>query len=161
MVLMLIACCILTASCSFGVPSYSKQLKFETGEKHLEINIKKYCTYEIGFSFSAQGGNEQIKDVFGDAMHINLPAVVDVFISNDDGQEIFSVIDFGGTELGYRYGPNPIQLIAGKALLKPGNYSTLIHVKSVAGDFSGFDSEFFIAGDPKTRCGKSKQEAND
>ncbi|MCB2261717.1 MAG: hypothetical protein LGR52_02065 [Candidatus Thiosymbion ectosymbiont of Robbea hypermnestra] len=147
-------CFLLVTSCSIGAPNYSKHFLFEPGEKRLEISVDKYCTYEIGISFSAKGGEHLIKDTFGGAMHVNLPAKIDIFLSNDAYQEVFSKRDFGGSELGFRYGPNPIMLIAGKAYLIPGKYTASINIKSIGRDLSDFDSDFFLAGNPKLTCKK-------
>lgn len=151
----LIACFLSVAACSFGAPSYTKQFVFEQGQKRLEIDVNQYCTYEIGISFASKRGDQSIKEFFGHARKINMPAMVDVSLLNDSGKSSFSIVDFGGTMRSYRYGPNPLKLIAGKVHLAPGKYTAVIDIKDIEKDFSDLESSFFVSGDPKVKCGKS------
>jgi hypothetical protein len=151
----ILAICFLSvAACSSGTPSHSERFSLELGKKRLEIVVNKYCTYEIGISFLAKDGGQLIKDTFGVATELKMPVLIDIVLENKDGQVVFSKIDFGGTGLGYRYGPNPVKFIAGKAYLEPGKNTVTIYVRHIDQDLSKFDTEIFVSGDPKLTCEK-------
>ncbi len=152
---LLIAFSLIGVACSTGVPSYSKQFIFEPGQQSLEIGVKKLCNYEIGIMFLSQGNDQAVKDFFGHARQIHLPALIDVSLFDNSGKSFFATVDFGGPVSGYRYGPNPLKLIVGKVYLVPGKYTAVIDIKDIEKDFSGFESSFFVSGDPKLKCGKS------
>jgi len=150
-----IAFFLAVSACSFGTPSYSKVFLFEPGKKSLEINVDQYCTYEIGVSFASEMGGQAIKSIFGHARQVRLPATVDLALFNASGKLSFSVSNVGGPMLAYRYGPNPLQLIFGKAYLEPGVYVAIIDIKLAGESLSELESKLFLAVDPKTTCKKA------
>jgi len=151
---LLIIFSLIGVACSINAPTHSKKFIFKPGQQSLEVNIKKHCTYEIGVIFLSQGNDQTVRDFFGHARQIHLPALINMYLFDDSGKNLFSTVDFGGSVSGYRYGPNPLKLIAGKVYLEPGKYTAVIDIKNIEEDFSGFESSFFVSGVPKVTCGK-------
>ncbi len=154
-----VICFLSVSACSVSAPRYSKQFKFDPGEKRLDIDVKKHCPYYVGVSFmsKAKDGDQAINKLFGTLGNINMPATVDIALLNEHGKRLFSRVDFGGVVSRYGYGPNPLRLIAGDVSLEPGKYTAMINIRGIDGDFSGFESAFFVTGDPKATCGKGNR----
>ncbi len=145
-----------------STPDYRKPFVFEQGLKRLEIEVNRSCYYYVGILFRSRAedrdGHEAIRKFFltptgGINMDIKMPALVDIFLLDEHGRHFLSIADFGGALSGWAYGPNPLKLFAGNFSLKPGKYTAMINIRDIDGDFSGFESEFFISGDPKFTCG--------
>lgn len=143
-------------ACSNGEPEHSKAFLFEGGRHKIEITVTKDCTYEVGISFSSKDG-QSIKQVFGNAREINLAALIDISLSNEAGVVEFTRTEFGGHISEFRYGPNPLKMIAGKVYLDEGKYLVELNIKEVDNNFSGLISSVFVAADPKVTCRSKKQ----
>ncbi len=152
----LVICFLSVSACSIGTPRYTKPFVFEQGQKRLEIEVDHPCAYRVGISFTskAKDGDQAIRKFFGAPGNINMPATVDISLLDEHGKRVFSRVDFGGVVSRYGYGPNPLRLIAGKVYLEPGKYTAMINIKDIDGEFSGFESAFFVSGPPKGTCGK-------
>ncbi len=157
-----VICFLSVSACSIGTPRYTKPFVFEQGLKRLEIDVDQQdCGYAVGISFTSKAegkdGGQAIRKFFGTPTRgINMPATVDISLLDEHGKRVFSRVDFGGVGLSWYYGANPLKFIANRGSLDPGKYIAMINIKDIDGDFSGFESAFFILGDPKTTC----REAN-
>jgi len=123
---------------------------------HEKLSIIQACGHEIGIEFHTKDGEEtKIKDIFGKStFQIHLPAHIRITVLNSKGEVVFENKDFKNRNLGFRYGPDPIKLIAGRAYLYPGEYNIYIHVIDIYKNLDHFDAFFFAAHNPKARCGK-------
>lgn len=146
---------LINAVYIISVPNYSTPFEFREGRHILEIDVSPKCPYEIGVLFSSDEGHQPVKNFFGNARKIYLPALIDISLFSSSQQKIFSVKDFGGTTSWYRYGPNPLRLIAGESYFQQEKYTVVIDVKRIEKDFSKFKAEFFVLAEPKGTCGRS------
>lgn len=129
----------------------------EKGEDiSFEMQVTQSCGYEVGVSFSSQKHSvNDIKQAFGDKLtQLNLPAHISIQITDDRNEVIFENLDFGGENLVFRYGPDPLKFIAGQHYLNAGKYRINLKTQALESDLSNLDNYFFIAQVPKTRCGR-------
>ncbi|KEQ17978.1 hypothetical protein [Endozoicomonas numazuensis] len=155
-------CCILLASflaLSLYTPKLqiiSKKIDFNKGVKYVEVDVRDHCTYELGVIFESKNEERTIQSFFGHAQDIKLSAIIDMSLYHSFGEEIISVKNYGGAVSGYRYGPDPLLLIVGRAYLDPGKYTAVIDIKSIEKDFSDFKSSIFVSKPPKVTCNRMK-----
>lgn len=158
-VVTLVACSANSLDQGLSIPS-------KVGVSQIRYQVRQMCTYEIGVSYMPKvGGIETIKKIFGPPLTVNLPAEMNILVTNSDGAKIFEMKKYGGQGLGYRYGP-PIRFIAGKSRLTPGTYFVRTDLTRVPQNMSAFDARIFIDKPPKTNCGdqggeKAKSERSD
>ena len=144
---------VLTA-CSANSLDQSLNIPSKVGVSEIRYVVRQTCTYEIGISYMPKvGGIKTIKEIIGPPLAVNLPAQMNILVTNSDGAKFFEENQFGGQGLGFRYGP-PIKIIAGKRRLTPGTYFVRIDQTKVPESMSAFEARIFIDKPPKISCGE-------
>jgi hypothetical protein len=144
------------------------KINFEDDKKiTLNFRVLKECTHVIGIGFvskkTAYGheGHVHIKDFFGGLLELNLPAEIDIKLLNTNNDIIFQRNNFGGSKIGFQYGPNPVEFIAGRVYLTPGHYNVELRIVRRHKNFQEFEAFFFAAIPPGTICGKPQKMLGD
>ena len=131
----------------------------EGGTIDLEFDLKIDCLYYIGIGFSSKYPtsnkvrHRHVKEFFQGLLNLDLPAEIDIKILNDNQDVLLDIKSFGGKEIGYIYGPDPVKFIAKTLHLKSGIYYAQIKPKNLNKNFKDFEAFFFVTGVPKTGCG--------